>query len=92
MYDVSLKRKWDAASIRESALLEREKAKELGREEGREEGRKEGIEKGIEQGKQEVVENLLSTGKFTITEIANFASVSEDFVKKVQDSMKFKKK
>ncbi|MGJ7030478.1 hypothetical protein [Niabella hirudinis] len=43
-----------------------------------EKGRKEGIEKGKEQ----VVNNLLATGKFSVSEIAAFTGVSEAFVKK----------
>lgn len=54
MYDVSLKRKWDEYSIRQTAIIEQERAKEeglrkglrKGREEGRQEGRQEGLEKG----------------------------------------------
>ncbi len=49
-----------------------------------EKGRKEGIEKG----KGQVVRNLLGTNKFTLSEIANFADVTEDFVKKIQASLK----
>ncbi|WP_257668551.1 Rpn family recombination-promoting nuclease/putative transposase [Parapedobacter tibetensis] len=55
-----------------------------------EKGRKEGIEKGAEQKSYEVISNLLATGKFTISEIANFATVSEDFVKKVCAELKKK--
>jgi hypothetical protein len=36
------------------------------------------------EGKAEVVANLLTSGKFTVSEIANFASVDEDFVRKVR--------
>jgi len=42
---------------------------------------KEGVEKG------RVVQNLLSTGKFTITEIANFTSVSESFGNDVKNGL-----
>jgi hypothetical protein len=48
-----------------------------------EKGRKEGIEKGKEQ----IVQNLISTGKFTVQEIANLGGVPEAFVKKVRSSM-----
>jgi len=48
-----------------------------------EKGRKEGFEKGKEQ----IVQNLINTGKFTVSEIANFAGVPETFVKKVRSSM-----
>lgn len=50
----------------------------------REEATEKGIEKGIEKGKTEVVTNLINTGKFTIQEIANFAGVSETFVRKIK--------
>ena len=45
---------------------------------------------GMEKGKTEVVSNLLAANKFSISEIANFAGVSEDFVKKVRTSLKKK--
>lgn len=48
------------------------------------EGRREGLREGMEKGKQEVVENLLATGKFTVSEIADFAVVTEEFVEKVR--------
>lgn len=53
---------------------------------------KRGIEKGAEQKSYEVVSNLLAAGKFTDSEIANFATVSEDFVKKVRADLSKKKK
>jgi predicted transposase YdaD len=56
-----------------------------------EKGRREGIEKGREEGIEkkghEVVKNLLIAGKFTIAEIANFANVTEDFVRKVKKDL-----
>lgn len=55
--------------VREALILQ-------GREEGREEGR--------EAVKTEVVVNLLNANKFTIVEIANFAGVSEAFIRKVK--------
>lgn len=48
-------------------------------------------EEGKVEGKTEVITNLLATGKFTISEIANFTSVSEVFVKKVR-AIQLKKK
>ncbi len=84
MYDVSLRNKWDEYSIRETALLDLEKARRQGLEQG--------LEQGAEAKSYEVVEKLLAAGKFTIAEIANFATVSEDFVKKVRDNIKPKKK
>ena len=57
-----------------------------------EKGIKKGIEKGIEKGavqkSYEVVKKLLLSGKFTIPEIAGFAGVSEDFVRKVKKRRK----
>jgi hypothetical protein len=38
----------------------------------------------------EFVKNLLFANKFTISEIANFASVDESFVKKVRSNLKQK--
>ena len=43
-----------------------------------------GREEGREKVKSEVVRNLLLAGRFTIPEIANFANVSEAFVRKVK--------
>lgn len=51
-----------------------------------ERAKKEGKAEGKAEVKAEVVKNLLSANKFTIAEIANFASVSEAFVKDVQKS------
>jgi len=53
--------------------------------------REEAFEKGIEKGKEKVVQNLLSANKFTISEIANFAGVTETFVKKVRTALNKKK-
>lgn len=43
---------------------------------------KKGRKEGFEKGKEQVVGNLLATGKFSISEIAAFAGVAETFVKK----------
>ena len=45
---------------------------------------KQGEEKGLKEAKAEVVRNLLSLSKFSMEEIANFANVSEFFVRKVK--------
>jgi predicted transposase/invertase (TIGR01784 family) len=54
--------------------------------------KKEGIEVGLEKGREEktfkVVENLLAAGKFTLAEIANFADVSEAYIRKVKKDLK----
>ena len=83
-YEWSLKDKRDAESVR---LTAERIGMEKGLEEGLEKGMEKGMEKGIEKGKTEVVENLLSTGKFSFSEIADFAAVSEDFVKEIDAKM-----
>ena len=50
--------------------------------------RHEGMEKGAEKKSYEFVRNLLSAGKFSIAEIANFANVPEAFVRKVKKEIK----
>lgn len=45
----------------------------------------EGIEKGRQEEKIDVIKNLILSGRFTLSEIANFTSVTEGFVKKVMD-------
>ncbi|SEJ62189.1 conserved hypothetical protein (putative transposase or invertase) [Dyadobacter koreensis] len=42
---------------------------------------------GIVTGKEEVVRNLLLANRFTISEIANFASVTENFVLNIQQNL-----
>ena len=71
--------------IREQVL---DMAKKEGLKEGRQEGKVEGKAEGIEAGKAEVVKNLLDANRFTVIEIANFASVSEDFVLQVKKALK----
>jgi len=46
--------------------------------------KEEGIKEGIAKKSYEVVNKLLLAGKFSITEVANFANVTESFVRKVQ--------
>ena len=43
---------------------------------------------GLAEGKTEVVRNLITSNRFTIAEIANFAGVSEIFVTEVKKSLK----
>ena len=50
--------------------------------------REDAFEKGIEKGKTEVVANLISTGNFSISQIANFANVPESFVRKFKEGTK----
>ena len=74
-------------------VMERAKKEGLakGLKEGLEQGLEKGIEKGIEQGQEKakylIVQNLLLTDRFTITEIANFASVTESFVNEVKNGL-----
>jgi predicted transposase YdaD len=51
------------------------------------EGLKAGIEKGRLEGKADFVKKLLLINKLTIAEIADAASVSEDFVEKVRKTL-----
>jgi flagellar biosynthesis/type III secretory pathway protein FliH len=60
----------------------------LGEREGIEKGKIEGKIEGEEKKSYEVVKNLLTANQFTIAEIANFANVTEAFVKKVKKSLK----
>lgn len=69
-------------------MLTREEGIEIGIEQGIEKGIERGIERGEEKKSIEVVTKMLQSGKFSISEIANFTEVSEDFVKKVQKELK----
>jgi flagellar biosynthesis/type III secretory pathway protein FliH len=55
-------------------------------------GERDGLEKGKTEGEEkksyEVVKNMLAANKFTIAEIANFANVTESFVRKVKKTIK----
>ena len=79
-YERSLMAKWDEYARNESAI-----------EEGLKKGMKEGLKEGRKEGKYEmgveVIKNLLTTGKFTIPEIAEYVGVTEDFVRKVKESL-----
>ncbi|MGJ1242692.1 hypothetical protein [Sphingobacterium siyangense] len=88
MYNVSLRNKWDAESIRSSQEEQlkraREKAMAEGKAEGKAEGRAEGRAEGKAEGKAEVITNLLSSNKFSISEIAELADVTVEFVKQIE--------
>jgi hypothetical protein len=94
--DPKLNRKFDkqinALTGKQNTMGIIETIKKIEREEAFEKGRKEGIEKGIEKGRKEgkaaIVSNLINTGKFTISEIANFSNVPEAFVKKIKKGLK----
>jgi predicted transposase/invertase (TIGR01784 family) len=68
-----------------------ELAKKDGKAAGLKAGLQEGIERGLEKGrnetKVEIVKNLLATNRFSIEEIANFASVDRKFVADVKELM-----
>jgi len=85
MYDVALKRKWDNASVLESAKAE-------GKAEGKVEGKLEGKIEGKLEGKAEVVKNLLLDFGFTDEQAAQAAQVSLSFVQQVRADMAAKKK
>ncbi|WP_293944733.1 MULTISPECIES: PD-(D/E)XK nuclease family transposase [unclassified Sphingobacterium] len=80
MYNASLRNKWDAESIRSS----QEELLKRGREKAMAEGRAEGEAKGKAEGKAEVIKNLLSLNKFSISEIAELSNVTVEFVNGVQ--------
>ncbi|TWI13657.1 PD-(D/E)XK nuclease family transposase, partial [Sphingobacterium siyangense] len=88
MYNVSLRNKWDAESIRSSQEEQlkraREKAMAEGKAEGRAEGKAEGEVIGKAEGKAEIIKNLLSSNKCSISEIAELANVTVEFVNEVQ--------
>ncbi|MGE8292993.1 MAG: hypothetical protein ACN6ON_14985, partial [Sphingobacterium sp.] len=92
MYNVSLRNKWDAESIRSSQEEQlkraREKAMAEGRAEGEAKGKAEGEVKGKAEGevkaKAEVIKNLLFSNKFSNSEIAELSNVTVEFVNEVQ--------
>ncbi|MEI2273190.1 Rpn family recombination-promoting nuclease/putative transposase [Sphingobacterium sp. ML3W] len=72
MYNASLRNKWDAESIRSSQEELLKRAREKAMAEGKVEG------------KAEVIKNLLSLNKFSISDIAELANVTEEFVKQIE--------
>ena len=76
MYNVSLRNKWDAESIRSSQEEQLKRAREKAMAEGEVIGKAEG--------KAEVIKNLLSSNKFSISEIAELADVTIEFVKQIE--------
>ncbi|UQA77438.1 PD-(D/E)XK nuclease family transposase [Sphingobacterium siyangense] len=80
MYNASLRNKWDADSIRSSQEEQLKRA----REKAMAEGKAEGEAKGKAEGKAEVIKNLLSSNKFSISEIAELANVTVEFVKQIE--------
>jgi len=76
IYNVSLRNKWDAESIRSSQEEQLKRAREKAMAEGEVIGKAEG--------KAEVIKNLLSSNKFSISEIAELADVTIEFVKQIE--------
>ena len=70
--------------IREMVL---ERAAKEGTEKGLKQGIEQGIERGREESKMEFVKNLLATGKFSVTEIANLANASEAMVYEIKSRL-----
>ncbi|WP_312333311.1 Rpn family recombination-promoting nuclease/putative transposase [Sphingobacterium sp.] len=91
MYNVSLRNKWDAESIRSSQeeLLKQacEKAMAEGKVQGMAEGKAEGKAEGRAEGKAEVIKKLLCLNKFSISDIAELANVTVGFVEQVEAEM-----
>ncbi|MNI52049.1 PD-(D/E)XK nuclease family transposase [compost metagenome] len=88
MYDVSLKRKWDAEAVRQYQEQQLNEAIQKSLETGIEQG----IERGAEEKSYEVVENLIHELKLTDDVIVRVAGVSLDFVQKVRADLARDKK
>ena len=74
MYDASLKRKWDAESLRQTAIIERERALWEGRQEGRAEGLELGLAKAKAE-KNETARKMLASG-FALHVISDLLGLS----------------
>lgn len=104
MYNVSLKRKWDAEAVRQYQEQEHQKqlteaiqkAEKAAIDRGIEQGIKQGIEEGRDQGieakSRDVVENLITELKLSDETIAEIVKVSIDFVKKIRTNLEQDKK
>ena len=88
MYDVSLKRKWDAEAVRQYQEQQLSEAIQKSLETGIEQG----IEQGAEAKSYEVVENLIHELKLTDDVIVRVAGVSLDFVQQVRADLASDKK
>ena len=65
----------------------REKGRNEGLEEGREKGLEEGREKGLAEGQKLVAQKMLAAGKVTLEEIAEYAGLPLDEVKRLRAAM-----
>lgn len=99
MYDVSLKRRWDEYSIKETIRqrLEEGVARGLeqgiqqGIQQGIEQGMQQGIEQGIQQGKVEIVRNLINSFGFSDEQVAKAVNVTIDYARKVREELEERK-
>lgn len=62
MYDVSLKRKWDAYSMEQTRIILEERAVARGLEKGLQQGIEQGLQQGLEKGLQQGMEKGLEQG------------------------------
>ncbi|WP_409994087.1 hypothetical protein, partial [Sphingobacterium siyangense] len=70
--------------IRSSQEEQLKRAREKAMAEGKAEGKAEGEVIGKAEGKAEVIKNLLSSNKFSVSEIAELANVTVEFVKQIE--------
>lgn len=59
-------------------------------EKGIEKGIEKGMEKGIAKGKQDIIRNLIHSGKMSVSEIANMTGEPESFIRQVKRSIQRK--
>lgn len=88
-YDMSLKKKWDEYSIKETAFNDgKQEGIEVGKREGMEAGKREGMEVGMEKGRLEerftIARELLKMG-LPITKIAETTGLTEEEISKISD-------
>jgi DNA invertase Pin-like site-specific DNA recombinase len=67
----------------QKAMGIREMVLDRAKKEGVEIGRKEGLE----EGRHELVKNLLTAGRFTTAEIANYVNVTEAMVRRIKKNL-----
>jgi predicted transposase/invertase (TIGR01784 family) len=82
-YEKDLMASWDEFAIKKTIERDRQVAVEKAMEKGMEKG----IEKGREEVKYQIVRTLLLADRFTIPEVANFATVTEAFVRQVKKEL-----
>ena len=86
-YNVKFDKQIEELTENQQTMGIRELVLDLAKKEGVKEGIAKGLEKGIKESKTEFVRNLLTTEKFSISEIASLANVAEGFVLKIQKSL-----